>query len=119
MWSSTRKGRKSGLVSRTPMPSSGGTTTAWPSEETGYSSLAPWRIPKNSAIGRVMATGWGHYQGGDGETCRGGPCGRPWQLDDLVPQLPHPPSGIAVPSVMKAGAGGMLREAGAELGDRE
>src|ERR1035437_516975 len=76
MWSSTRKGRKSGSLSRTPMPSSGGTTTAWPSEETGKSSLAPWRIPKKSAIGRVIPTAFGHYQGRGRNLDAGRPRGR-------------------------------------------
>src|SRR4029077_1317886 len=46
-WSSTRKGTKlseAWLKSRWRMA---GTTTAWPSEDTGKSSVAPWSTPMN------------------------------------------------------------------------
>jgi hypothetical protein len=45
MWSRTRKGTKLFELSWTGMWSSGGTTTAWPREETGKSSVDPCKTP--------------------------------------------------------------------------
>src|SRR5690349_4855981 len=45
-WSSTRKGTKLSSDCRKSRWRSDGSRTAWPSEETGKSSVAPWSSPR-------------------------------------------------------------------------
>src|SRR2546426_3119386 len=48
-WVRVRKGRKIGSDCRKLQRSRLGTMTEWPSDETGKSSVAPWRRPRKSA----------------------------------------------------------------------
>src|SRR5437016_1672978 len=67
-WVRVKKGRKVGSDCRKLQRSRLGTMTEWPSDETGKSSVAPWRRPRKSAchqdtpymMGEPRGRGLGH-----------------------------------------------------------